>query len=203
MKGVCVLGMLENHSFWIAQGFALIAVFIIYARTQQTDRRQFNLYHTYLCIPLMAQYFLLDAWFMFSLCLVGAIRTLLLSTGWGWGYRKAVVGVCLIIPVVGSIYTATHWADWFLLIATIVGVGADAVRSFTHLRIAVSFCSLAWMLNSFVFGGYISAFANLVSLIGFGKILNREFGAILRFRAFLGCQKSKQAYLQGYGCSSY
>ena len=198
-----IMGIWDNHTFWVVQLFGLLATALGYIRTQKTDRKQFNLYHTYLCIPLMAQYFLLDAWFMFSLCAVGSIRTLLLYTDWGWERRTMVVAMCLAVPLMGSVYTASHWVDWFLVVATVIGVGGEALKNFLHLRIASVICNFAWFLNNLVFGSYVSALSQMLNMFGHFKVMIRDYGVWLRFKAFLGCQKSELAYLQAYGSPSY
>lgn len=198
-----ILAFMDDYSFWVAQIFGIIAMVIGYLRAKQADRRQYYLYHTYLCVPLMIQFGLLEAWFMFSLCFVGSIRTLLLSTDWGFENRVGVVVVCLVLPTVGSFYSASHVMDWVLLFATIVGVGGEALKSFLHVRLTAVFCTASWLINSFVFGAYVNVLTNIATLLGQWQALNRDFAMMLRIRAFCGCQKSKLAYLQVHGATSY
>lgn len=117
--------------------------------------------------------------------------------------RQTVVALCLIVPICGSIYTASHWVDWFLLVATIIGVGGEACKSFLHVRIASLVCNIAWFMNNMVFGGYVSAVGEVMKMYGHFKIMIRDYGVWLRFKAFFGCQKSELAYLQAYGSPSY
>jgi hypothetical protein len=115
---------------------------------------------------MMIQFWLLGAWFMLSLACVGAIRTLLLSTEWGWNKRHIVVGICLLVPTIGSVYTVHTVLGWVLLFATIVGVGGETFRNLFHARLAASFCTMSWIANSLFFGAYISILSNIVSLYG-------------------------------------
>lgn len=98
---------------------------------------------------------------------------------------------------------AAIWVDWFLLVGTIVGVGSEALKSFTQHRVACIVCAVAWFANNLVFGGYVTALSQAASIVGHLKQLNRELSLALRVRGFLGCQKSKLAYLQEHGVTSY
>ena len=159
----------------------MIGCVLTYQRMQQSDRRQFNLYHTYLCVPFAIHFFMLGAWFATSLCVVGGIRTLLLSTSWGWSRRKTVVSICLLIPLSGSIYTASHIADWILLVTTVFGVGAEVLKSFLGLRIATLVNNIAWGINGLVFGAYVNAFGQLCGVIGNLTAMEKQHRFLTRY----------------------
>lgn len=177
----------SGYIFWLTQAMGLLAMFIGYLRTQKTDRKQYNLYHTYLCFPLMIQYYIVGAWFMFSLCLVGSLRTLILTTNWGWKRRAIVISLCLAIPVVGSVYTASHWVDWFLVVATVIGVGGEACKNLLHTRFAGVICNFGWLMNNLAFGSFVSAFGQLLTLVGHFQAIaaqDSRYYALVRFNFF-------------------
>ena len=176
---------LENYGFWIAQCLGAVGAVLMYIRMDKKDRKDFYRYHTYFCIPMAMQFVLLNAWLMASFCIVGAIRTLLLSTDWGWEKRTLVVLGCLSIPVSGSIVTASTTMDWVLLGVTAWAIASELSKSFLSLRVASFVCTFTWFLNSLLFGGYVNAMAQAAALISNAKAMERDFMFSERVREFL------------------
>ena len=136
-----------DSDFFLAQALGALGAFLMFLRMGKKSRKDFNLYHTYFCIPLAAQFAILQAWMMVSLCIAGATRTLLLSTDWGWKRRTAVVAVCLCVPVITSVITATNTMDWILLAVTILAISSEALKSFLNIRSILLCCSQIWIAN--------------------------------------------------------
>ena len=176
-------------SFWAAQIFALIGMALMFLQTRQSDRRQFNLYHTYLCVPFFISWMILGGWFMASLCFVGGIRTFLLASDWGWARRQKLVFVCLAVPVLGGLYTAAHMMDYVLMFATVLYVSSEAGDKFVWQRVTHILCGMAWLLSSLTFGGYVFAVGELFILASCLQVLERDFGMLSRLYYVLAVYK--------------
>lgn len=120
-------------------------------------------------------FLLMGATFTASLCAVGAIRTLILSSAWGQAKKVKVIAVCLIIPVGGSLWTVNHWLDWLLLGTTILGVGAEGQSCMLRLRVVSLINASVWFFNSLFFGAYMGAFNCLSSITSNLKAMESQF----------------------------
>ena len=185
-----------DMSFWIVQGLCLVGAAIMVMRMQQSERRQFDLYHSYMCLPMIAVFAIQGAWVMFYLCVVGAVRTFLLATDWGWTRRNLVVGVCLAIAVALAASSASTFFDWFLVTTTIWCVGSEAFKNFLNLRASTLINCIAWGASSFLCGAYVNVLSNAFAIASNAIATERDFKLTARFKASVfGCEKSRAAYL--------
>jgi hypothetical protein len=165
---------------------------IMVMRMQLTDQRKYNIYHTLLCLPLMVVWAMQGAWVLFALTVVGAARTLLLATDWGWMRRSMVVGSCLIIALMAGYINAHTVLDYLLLVSTTWCVGSEAFKNMFNLKSATIFNSFLWALNGMVYGAYINVLANFLSMASGFIALERDYILSTRFRAsVLGCEVSR------------
>lgn len=176
---------LSTEFFLLAQLMGGIGCIIAYLRMQQDNWRKLHIYHTFLCIPLGLHYLALGAFFAASLCAIGGIRTLFLSTDWGIARKVQVVAICLMIPAAGMFWTATHWLDWILLATTLLAVGSEAQSCMKRLRYASLANALAWAANALAFGAIMGALLCLSSTFSNLKALRSQFGLTLWPRMFL------------------
>lgn len=164
------------ETFLIAQIFGLIGCVFSYIRMQQDNWRAIHLYHTVLCIPLAIHFSLVGAFFAASLCVVGGLRTLALSTDWGFERKIQIVFICLCIPAMGTYWTTTHWLDWLLLATTILGVGAEGQNCILKLRICSLINAVTWLLNGLFFGAYMGALLSVSAIVSNLKAMRTQFG---------------------------
>lgn len=182
--------------FWVAQGCAALAMGILYVRMGLSDRKKFNLYHTYLCVPMVLHWLLLGSGMVAALCFIGGVRTLLLATDLGWKHRVWVIAMGVVAPLGVGIFTAQGWFDWFLLSVTLWAVASEGMKSFFHLRAASFAATAAWLAGSVVMGGYVSAAGHAAALYSCGASMDHDYRILNRLRALCGCEKSRLSLAQ-------
>lgn len=171
---------MDDISFWVAQIIGVIGGIIMFLRMGKSCRRQFDLYHTFFCIPFAMQYMILGAWTMAVFCIVGGTRTFLLTTNWGWEKRSLVVFSCLGIAISIALFTASSALDWLLMAMTIWCVGSEAFKNFFNLRVATFFNTLAWALNSLFSGAIVVAIADFLVLANNVRAMERDYSLLSR-----------------------
>lgn len=162
--------------FIIAQIFGLAGCVLSYIRMQQDNWRALHLYHTALCIPMAVHFILVGAVFAASLCVIGGLRTLALSTNWGFERKARIVFLCLCIPAMGTFWTATHWLDWLLLATTILGVGAEGQSCIFKLRVCSLINAATWFVNGLFFGAYMGALLSVSAIVSNIKAMHAQYG---------------------------